>query len=123
VRLEVRLAETQPAAGLVVARIAESERLIYLHPEPIVTNEDIAQSWVTQDGPDRFSVSVEFLEAGALRMRQATSAHVGRPVAILIDGHVVTAPVVRSAISNLAVITGDYTRAEATRIADGIGMR
>jgi len=88
-----------------------------------VTNEDIAQSWVTQDGPERYGVSVQLLEAGARRMRQATAAHIGRPVAVLIDGEVVTAPIVRSAVSDSAWINGNYTQAEAERIADGIGMR
>jgi preprotein translocase subunit SecD len=123
VRFEVRLAETQPAPGLIVARIADSDRVIYLHPEAIVTNEDIAYSWVMQDGSDVYAVSVQLLEAGAQRMRQATATHIGRPVAILIDGEVVTTPTVRSAISDSAVISGDYTQAEAQRIADGIGMR
>lgn len=100
-----------------------TRRVIYLHPEMIVTNDDIAQSWVLEDGPDHFGVSVEFLQPGAERMRQATAGHVGRPVAILIDGAVVTAPILRSAISDVAMITGDYTRAEAQRIADGIGIR
>jgi SecD/SecF fusion protein len=83
----------------------------------------VAQSWVTEDGPDRFSVFVELLEPGAQRMRQATAGHIGRPVAILIDGKVVIAPVVRSAIGNSAVISGGYTRVEAARIAEGIGAR
>jgi preprotein translocase subunit SecD len=123
VRFEVRLAEAQPAPGLIVARVAGSERLVYLHPEPIVANEDIAQSWVLQDAPDRFGISVHFLEAGAQRMRQATANHLGRPVALLIDGRVVTAPIVRSAIGDSAVISGNYTRGEAERIVDGIAMR
>ena len=123
VRFEVRLAEAQPAPGLIVARVAGSERLVYLHPEPILTNDDIAQSWVLEDEPNRFGVSVHFLEAGAQRMRQATANHVGRPVAILIDGEVVTAPIVRGAISDSAVISGNYTRVEADRIVDGIAMR
>ena len=124
VRFEVRLAEAQPAPGLIVARVAlDSERLVYLHPDAIVTNDDIAQSWVLEDEPDRFGVSVHLLEAGAQRMRQATANHVGRPVAILIDGKVVTAPTLRSAISDSAVISGNYTRVEAERIVDGIAMR
>jgi hypothetical protein len=123
VRFEVRLAETQPVPGLIVARLANSGDVIYLHPEMLVTNDDIAQSWVLEDGPDRFGVSVEFLQAGAQRMRQATAAHLGRPVAILIDGDVVAVPTVRSAISNAAVISGNFTRAEAERIAEGINMR
>lgn len=122
VRFEVRLAETQPVSGLIVARVADSDRVIYLHPEAIVTNDDIAHSWVIQDGPDRYGVSVQLLQPGAQRMRQATASHLGRPVAILIDGEVMTAPTVRSAISDSAVISGDYTQAEAQRIADGIGI-
>ena len=123
VRFEVRLAETQPVPGLIVAHIGRTARVIYLHPEPVVTNDDIAQSWVMPEGVDQFSISVEFLQAGAERMRQATAAHIGKPVAILIDGQVVIAPVIRSAIANSALITGDYSQADAERIAHGISMR
>jgi SecD-like export protein len=123
VRFEVRLAETQPVPGLIVARVADSRRVIYLHPEMIVTNDDIAQAAVVQDGLDRFGVSVELLQSGAQRMQQATANHIGRPVAVLIDSEVVTAPVVRSAISNSAWITGNYTQAAAERIANGISLR
>jgi hypothetical protein len=123
VRFEAHLAETQPVPGSIVARVGNSDRVIYLRPEAIVTNEDIAQSWVTQDGPNRYGVSVRLLPDGAQRMRQATAAHIGRPMAILIDGEVVTAPTVRSAVGDSAWINGDYTQVEAQRIADGIGVR
>lgn len=123
VRFEVRLAEDTPVQGLVVAQVPNSGRLIYLHPEVVVSNDDIAQSSVSQDGSDRFSVIIQLLPAGADRMRQATAMHVGRPMAILIDGNVVMAPVVRSPISDSAVITGNFTRAEAERIADGMKLR
>ena len=122
-RFEVRLAEDRPIPGLVVAQVADSGRVIYLHPEIVVSNDDIAQSWVLQDDPTRFGVSVQFLPSGTERMRQATASHVGRPVAILIDGAVVIAPVVRSPIGDSAVISGNFTRAEAERIAEGIGRR
>jgi len=56
-------------------------------------------------------------------MRQATANHIGKPVAVLIDGEVVTAPVLRGPISTLGLISGDYTRAEANRIVSGIGVR
>jgi hypothetical protein len=123
VRFELRLAEPEPAPGLVVARVRDSGRMIFLHPELIVTNEDVADTRVTEDGPDRFGVTVQLLETGAQRLQQATAAHIGRPVAILIDGEVVTAPIVRSSISGMAVINGHYTRAEAEHIDAGIGNR
>lgn len=123
VRFEVRLAEDRPIPGLVVAEGADPGRVIYLHPEIVVSNDDIAQSWVLQDGQDRFGVSVRFLPAGAERIRQATATHVGRPMAILIDGVVVMAPVIRSPIDDSAVISGKFTQAEAERIVNGIGKR
>jgi hypothetical protein len=42
-------------------------RLIYLHAEVVVSNDDVAQSRVQQEGPDRFGVVVTFLPAGAAR--------------------------------------------------------
>jgi SecD-like export protein len=123
VRFEVRLAEDQPIPGLVVARLGDSGRVIYLHPEIVVSNDDIAQSWVSEDGPNQFGITVQLLPSGAERMRQATATHVGRPVAILIDGSVVMVPVVRAPIVNSAVISGNFTRAEAERIADGMRLR
>jgi hypothetical protein len=124
IRFEVRLAEDHPDFALREVRLAGSNRVIYLHPEIIVSNEDIAQSSVIEgDGPSRFGVGVEFTAAGAQKMRQATAGHVGRPVAIIIDGEVVTAPVLRGPISTSAVIGGSYTQAEAERIFNGIRLR
>jgi hypothetical protein len=123
IRFEVRLAEDRPMPGLVVAQVADSGRVIYLHPEIVVSNDDVAQTSVLRDGPERFGIGVEFLRSGAERMRQATTTHLGRPIAILVDGVVVTAPVVQSTISDSAVISGHYTRTEAERIADGIARR
>ena len=124
VRFEVRLAEDGPAAGLREARVSGANRVIYLHQEVIVSNSDIAQSRVVQgDSASRFGVAVEFNAAGAERMRQATANHIGKPVAILVDGEVVAAPVLKGPISTLGLISGDYTRAEAERIVNGIGIR
>ena len=124
VRFEVRLAEAQPTLGLRPARIAGSDRVVYLHPEIIVTNDDIAQSRVVQgNAPSHFGVAVELDAAGADKMRKATASHIGGPLAILIDGDVIAAPILRARISTSAVISGDFTKAEAERIANGMSIR
>ena len=119
VRFEMRLAETQPAPGLLVARVVDSGELIYLHPDSVLTNDDVAQTWVA-DEAGRFAVGVQFFEAAAQRLRGMTAAHIGRPVAILIDGEVLMAPTLRSAIRDQAVVTGNFTHAQAERIAAGM---
>jgi SecDF, P1 head subdomain len=124
VRFEVRLAEVEPAAGLHEANVTGANRTIYLHEEIVVTNADIERSAVVPgSAPLRFNIGVQFNAAGAQKMRLATASHVGRPIAILIDGEVVIAPVLRDPIGESALITGNYSRAEAERIVNGIGTR
>lgn len=121
VRFEVRLAEEQPVPGLTVAKVATSGRLVYLYPTAVVDNADIAQAWVVDEGSGgRFGVTIQLLPDGATKMRQATTGHLGKPVALMLDGDVVVAPTLRSVVSDTASITGDYTRAEAERIAAGV---
>jgi SecD-like export protein len=124
VRFEVRLAEAQPTLGLRPVRIAGTNRVVYLHPEIVVANGDISQCRVIEgSAPYRFSVAVEFNAAGAEKMRKATAGHIGGPLAILIDGDIVAAPTLKSPISTSAVISGDFTQAEAERIVGGISVR
>lgn len=121
VRFEVQLAEDQPAPGLRAAGVANSTRTIYLHPEIVVTNNDIERSGaIAGDTPARFWIEVRLNAAGAAKMRTATANHLGKPIAILIDGDVVTAPTLKSPIGAAAVISGDYTQADAQRIAAGM---
>ena len=121
VRFEVRLAEENPAAGLREVVIAETSRKLYLHSEPVVANSDIVEARVVQgDGASVYWVSVTFNAEGAAKMLNATKGHVDRPLAILIDGEVVVAPVVRSPITASAIISGNFARAEAERIVGGI---
>lgn len=121
VAVEVRLAEEQPAAGLREMKVPGSDRLVYVHREVVVSNADIAQAEVVESGtPARFNVAIEFTPDGTKNMTAATAGHIGRPLVILLDDQVVMAPMLRSAIGSSAVITGDFSRAEAERIANGI---
>ncbi|HEX5413649.1 MAG TPA: hypothetical protein VFZ27_17515 [Terriglobia bacterium] len=128
IRFEIRMAETNPAPGLQKAKVSDSGRYIYLHPEVVVSNNDIAAVEVVEaGGPSQYGISVKLNAAGAGKMRRATAAHIGKPLAILLDGQVIMAPVVRDSVGGAAMLTGHYTKAEAQRIADrivkGIGMR
>ena len=121
VRFEVRLAEETPSSGLREVVISGADRRIYLRQETVVTNSDIAQAQVIQgDAASTFSVTITFNADGAAKMFRASQSHIGRPLAILIDGEVVMAPVVRSPITTAATISGNFTRAEAERIVAGI---
>ena len=123
VRFEVRLAEHQPAPGLRPAVVRGSDQVVHLHEDVVASNGDVKEGRVAAAEGGRFAIHITLNTAAADRLRRATSGHIGRPLAILIDGEVATAPVVRSAIGDTAVISGHYTREEAKRIAEGIPRR
>jgi hypothetical protein len=121
VRFEARLAEDTPGLGLREVRMPGAGRTIYLHPEPVVTNSDIAQARLVEgDGGVTFSVAITFTADGAAKMLRATQGHINRPLAILFDGEVALAPTVRAPMSTSAIISGNYTRSEVERIVSGI---
>jgi SecD/SecF fusion protein len=75
------------------------------------------------DSPSQYWIAVEFNAAGAGKMRAATRNHIGRPIAILLNGQVTAAPVLRSTIDSSARITGDFTKQEAQKIVAGMRLR
>ena len=128
IRFEVRMAETAPAPGMQKAQVAGTDRYVYLHSGVVVSNNDIASLRVVQaGGASQYGISIKFNAAGADKMRKATKEHIGKPLAILLDGQVIMAPVVRDAVGESAMLTGHYTKSEAQSVADriarGIGMQ
>jgi hypothetical protein len=124
VRFDVRLAETAFAPGLRPARIVGTSNVIYLHPETVVTNDDILQSTVVPNGNGPgFGVAVTFTAAGAAKMERATASHLNAPLALLVDDEVIAAPTLRSPISASAIVSGNFTKPEAERIAEGMRVR
>jgi antitoxin (DNA-binding transcriptional repressor) of toxin-antitoxin stability system len=124
IRFEVRLAEDKPAPGLREVKLSGSDRSIYIHDEVVVTNSDIAVARVVPGSrPSEFNVAIELNSAGAEKMRAATANHIGKPIAILLDGQVVMAPGLRTLIGASARITGNFTRTQAERIVKGIEIQ
>jgi hypothetical protein len=119
VRFEVRLAEDSPGPGLLEAKVFGTDRSIYLHDEVIVTNGDISAARVIHVGA-AYKVAVEFNPAGAKKMHEATGRHIGEPIAVLLDGQVIMAPVLRARIETSAEINGNFTKAEAEKVVSGI---
>jgi protein TonB len=102
--------------------VLESGQRIYLRPEAVVTGADATGASVVDAG-GRFSINVAFTSAASTRLGEATKIHVGRPIAILLNGKVISAPMLRSMIRGSAVITGNFSRTEAEQIASGLVRR
>jgi len=63
-------------------------------------------------------ISVELNDAGRRQMESLSRANVGRPLAIVVNDVVASAPLLRSKITNSAQITGKFTETEVKQLVD-----
>lgn len=88
-----------------------------LKKEPELTGSSLVNAWVdTSQGGimTQQVVSLEFNREGARKFARVTGAHVGENLAIVLDGKVRSAPVIRSRIDGgRAQIEGNFTPEEA----------
>lgn len=79
-----------------------------------ITNANMAFSQMGNEAEVHFSMNAE----GAKRWANLTRENVGKPLAIVLDGFVVSAPNVNSEIKGgSSTISGNFTQAEATDLA------
>lgn len=63
-------------------------------------------------------VRLEFNDEGKKLFSEITSANLQKPVAIILDGQVISAPTVQTAITDgIAIVSGNFTVAEAKQLA------
>ena len=90
----------------------------YLLGKAYVTGKDLTKADTTFDQFGKAAVSLKFNTEGAKLFDEATAANVGKQIAILLDGVVISAPVVQQRISGgEAQITGKFSTPEANRLA------
>lgn len=113
--LSFRLAEPERVDGLTKAVIPDGPT-VYLHKESVLTDKDVTSVTFGRDESGRVEVTVQIEASAAKRLAEATKSHVGKPMAVLLDGKMITAPVVRSEVATSARITGKFSNAELTRM-------
>ena len=120
VTLEFRPGSPSPGPGLTEMTIVGAERTVYISDEVVLSNADIKSARVAS-GSNGPQIEIVFTKAGAQRFATATEQSIRKPLGILIDGQLISAPIVIDKITGgKAIITGSFSKEEAKRIADGI---
>ena len=103
--IEIRAASSTAVTGWQRVTAADGEAL-WVAPTNSLTSADFAPSvsHTLRDGRD--AVGVVFTAEGARKMRALSAAQINQRIALLLDGKVVWAPVVRSTIDREAQLTG-----------------
>jgi hypothetical protein len=99
----------------------DSEKF-WVRPEAIITSDMVADARASENKYIRApEIEIRLTDEGRIRFAAATRQYVGRRFAIVLDGKVISAPMVQSAISGgAAEITGNFTPESADALAQSI---
>lgn len=125
--LEFKLVDSARLDEAMAGNVPEGYRLypyngesLLLKEDAVLTGKHIKDAHVRFD-PERFHlpyVALSFDKEGAKKFAEVTRAHVGERLAILLDGKVKSAPVIKTPIlDGNCVIEGDFTLTEANDLA------
>ena len=108
-----------PGIGNVILPDAENADIYYtLEEQPVVTGEELTNAVPSTDQNGAPAVDFRFNPRGAQKFGEYTSANVGQPFAIVLDDKVISAPVIRQAITTgSGQISGSMDIEGANRLA------
>ncbi len=109
----------QPGPGQVIYPSLDEPGVYYvLEKTPVVRGEDLVDAQPSFDQNGRPAVNFRFNPTGARKFGDYTAENIGNPFAIVLDGEVISAPVIQSHIpGGSGIITGNFTVEESTNLA------
>jgi len=84
---------------------------------PVITGAMLKDARVSTDQAGNPAVNFELTSEGAEIFGEATNKMINKRLAIVLDGKVMSAPVIRSRITSSGQITGRFTTEEANDLA------
>jgi len=108
-----------PGAGNLLLPSVDEPGLFYIVDQiPVVGGDQLTDAQSAFDKNGNPSVNFRFNTAGARLFGQFTAEHIGEPFAIVLDGEVVSAPVIQSHIAGgSGQITGRFSLEETSRLS------
>jgi preprotein translocase subunit SecD len=95
----------------------EDDGRAYVLGEVYVSGGELADARYADDEYGKPAVAFSFNKEGAQAFEKATADNIGKQIAIVLDGVIISAPVVQTKISADGRITGNFTYDEALRLA------
>lgn len=83
----------------------------------VVTGRELRTARRSQDEFGQANVRFDLVPSAANKFGSFTESHIGTPMAIVLDGRVMSAPVIRARITDSGVIEGNYSIEEAEDLA------
>jgi preprotein translocase subunit SecD len=118
--LEAKLPNGVPEDQMIVlseTRGGKESEALLVPKKAVLMGDMLEDARMDFDRRNRPIITFQWDSEGARIFRDFTGAHIGQRLAAIIDGKVITAPVIQSKIGRRGEITGDFTREEASNTA------
>jgi preprotein translocase subunit SecD len=106
-----------PPGTVLLQSASDDGRSYVVEKRVMVSGEMLDSASAGIDQNNRPAVNFALNTVGARKFGKVTGDNIGRPFAIVLDGQVVSAPVIQSQIFGSGQITGDFTVAETNELA------
>ena len=104
-QFSIRAASAEPVDGW--NRMELDGRAVWVSPTVSLTSADIAKAEPATMPDGKKAIGIEFNDAGADKMRRLSAAQMNKLIAMVLDGRLIWAPLVRSEIGKQGMITGN----------------
>jgi preprotein translocase subunit SecD len=118
--LEAKLPKGVPEDQQIVintTRAGKESEALLVPKKAVLKGDMLEDARMEFDRRNRPIITFQWNSEGAKVFRDFTGANIGHRLAAIIDGKVITAPVIQSKIGRRGEITGDFTREEASNTA------
>lgn len=121
--LEFCLASDVPVDNWKQHTMLETDQAVYVSTTPVLTGRDIERISFYKNDRGRPVVGFVLTDDGSVRMWNTTSKNLGKRLAILLDGNLVSAPTIRDGIKKHGVIDGKFDDDDLLRFFTAVVLR
>jgi preprotein translocase subunit SecD len=119
-KIEFRPAEFAPQTGFTEMTVKASQQKVYVSEAIVLSTPDIASAEAIFDAQGMPAVGLKLTETGKQKLADATARYMDKPLAVVVNGELLTAPVVREKITGgMLTINGFLSAKEAKEVAEG----
>jgi preprotein translocase subunit SecD len=120
--LQFRLVEEKEGPDTVAMKVMGKDETLNVNKQVLLNALDVESAKATRERHSGSpGLSLNFTRDGAKKFAEVTAKNVNRKLAIIVDGQLLSAPVIRSRVEGgKAVITGSFTMKEAQELASAI---
>ena len=104
--------------SIILPSIEDPAQCFSLEKKSVVSGSQLTNAQPSFDQNNRPAVSFQFNPVGGRKFGEYTKENIGNPFAIVLDGEVISAPIIQSHIpGGSGIITGSFTVDESNRLA------